>query len=207
MEVIAEKANFLVKSAPKELSAITLATSDSSTFDSQDGDSSSSSEEVSVPLLDQGFFQIGATSRTPLTPEEDERRRKKQAENGALGEQLAMQFERSRLTKLSCQDPTQYVRQISLEDVGAGYDIYSNWDGQERFIEVKASELGSDSFFISSNEIKVLVSKGDRAWIYRVDLSARDDPIGCVCPIPNAGAELNREGVLEPTQYRATIPR
>lgn len=207
VDVIAEKAKFLVKSTPKEQLTITLATTESGTFESQDSGDSQISDERSDPYLDQRVLKIDPSFRTPLTPEEDERRRKKQVENGAHGELLAMQFEISRLTKLDCQDPAQYVKQISLEDVGAGYDIYSNWNGDERFIEVKASQLGSDTFFISSNELDVLVSKGARAWIYRVDLSEQESPTGCVYPIPNAGDELKRNGVLEATQYRATIQR
>jgi len=207
VEVIAEKANFVVRSTSRDQATITLSTTDSGTFGSQDDGDSQISDKNYDPRLDQGDLKIDPSLRTPLKPEEDERRRKKQAENGALGERLAMQFEISRLKKLDCQDPAQYVMQISLEDVGAGFDIYSNWNGDERFIEVKASQLGSDTFFISANEIEVLTSKGSRAWIYRVDLSEQESPVGCVYPIPNAGEELKRQGVLEATQYRATIQR
>ena len=128
-------------------------------------------EELFDPLLSQVSFQTDASRRRPLTPEQDEQRRKKQAKNGELGEQLAMQYEIARLTELGCPNSVDHVRQVSLIDVGAGFDIHSNWNGDERCIEVKASELGVDHFFISINELIQLGELRERGWIYRVDLS------------------------------------
>jgi hypothetical protein len=176
------------------------------------------SHQQSVPVAvdqDESNLNAGATddslkkqnTRTPLSPEADEAKRKKQAENGAIGEQLAMQYEIARLTELGCPNSNDCVRHVSLEDVGAGYDIQSNWNGQERCIEVKASELGVDYFFISSNELHRLGELKERGWIYRVDLSKKSSLMECIDPIPNAGTELNRTGVLEATQFKATILR
>ena len=146
-------------------------------------------------------------TRAPLSPEADEAKRKKQAENGALGEQLAMQYEISRLSRLGCPNSIDCVHQVSLDDVGAGYDIHSKWNEEERFIEVKASEIGAEYFFISNNELQKLEELKELGWIYRVDLSKRSDVMGCIDTIPNAGVELRKSGVLEATQYKATIPR
>lgn len=146
-------------------------------------------------------------TRAPISPEADELRRKRQAENGELGEQLAMQYEIARLTELGCPNSVDHVRQVSLIDVGAGFDIHSNWNGDERCIEVKASELGVDHFFISINELIRLGELRERGWIYRVDLSNREKLMECVDPIQNAGVELNKVGVLEATQFKATIRR
>ena len=110
-------------------------------------------------------------TRALISLEADELRRKRQAENGELGEQLAMQYEIARLTELGCPNSAAHVRQVSLIDVGAGFDIHSNWNGDERCIEVKASELGVDHFFISINELIQLGELRERGWIYRVDLS------------------------------------
>lgn len=207
IEVISEKAGFLVRNVQKELSAEIVGTSKGDTFQSHDDDKFTELEEASEPSLNQGSFKMDTSARVPLTPEMDEQRRKKQAENGAIGEQLAMQYEIARLTELGCPNSDDCVRHVSLEDVGAGYDIQSNWNGQERCIEVKASELGVDYFFISSNELHRLGELKERGWIYRVDLSKKSSLMECINPIPNAGAELSKTGVLEATQFKATILR
>lgn len=143
--------------------------------------------------------------RAPVSPEEDEQRRKKQAENGALGEVLAKQYEIARLIELSCPNPEAHVDHVALRDIGAGYDIYSVWNGETRCIEVKAGESKVDSFFISSNEVETLTELKEQGWIYLVDLSKKDDLLNCVTTISNAGEKLAPEGVLKPTQFRATL--
>ena len=205
VDLIAEKAGFLVPIVKSESLSIVLVTTASDTYEPRDDDTSSMPDEVSDPLIGQGSDQIDAALRIPLTPEDDEKRRKKQAENGALGEQLVMQYEIARLTELGCPNSIDCVRHVSLEDVGTGYDIQSNWNGEERCIEVKASELGVKYFFISINEIQKLGELKERGWIYRVDLSKSSDLMGCIDTIPNAGAELNKAGVLEAIQYKATL--
>jgi hypothetical protein len=207
VEVIAEKAKFIINGVPKDTTAIKPITSDRGTSELQDGGNSEVSGEDSDPHLDGQSLNDEAPLRTPLTPEEDERRRKKQAENGALGEQLAMQYEIARLTELGCPDPIDCVQQVSLVDVGAGFDIHSNWNGEERFIEVKTSQEGVDHFFISVNELNRLGELKERGWIYRVDLSNKENVMGCIEPIPNATAELSKAGVLEAIQFKATILR
>ena len=143
--------------------------------------------------------------RTPLTPEEDEQRRKKQADNGLRGEVLAKKYEISRLKDLGCPKPDDYVDHIALKDTGAGYDLVSVWDSETRYIEVKAGESKINSFFISSNEVETLKQLGDRGWIYLVDLSKEGDLMNCVTEISNAGEKLTRKDALKPTQYRATL--
>lgn len=207
VEVIAEKAKFIVNSVPKDTPAIKPITSVSATSELQDGGDSEVSGENSDPHLDRQSLKIETPLRIPLTPEEDERRRRKQAENGALGELLAMQYEIARLKELGCPNPIDCVRQVSLVDVGAGFDIHSNWDGEERFIEVKTSQDGVDYFFISINELNRLGELKERGWIYRVDLSNEDSELGCIEPISNASAELSKAGVLEAIQFKATIRR
>lgn len=143
--------------------------------------------------------------RAPISPEEDQERRKQQAENGKLGEILAMQYEIERLRSLECENPEAYVDHVALRDVGAGYDFCSVWNGETRFIEVKSGESKTNSFFISSNEVDTLTELKEQGWIYLVDLSKKDDLRNCITPISNAGEKLVREGVLVPTQFRATF--
>lgn len=168
--------------------------------DIADGSSDSDTDQV-TPSVNSG----APGSRRQTSPEEDEERRKKQVENGARGEETAMQYEVERLKGLCCPDPLAYIKHESKENNNAGYDIFSGWNEEEtRYIEVKASEKGSDTFFISSNEVEVLKGHGQKAWIYMIDLSKKDD---CVTEIGSPGEKFDKEIKLEATQYRASLSR
>lgn len=140
----------------------------------------------------------------PVSPEEDELRRKKQAENGAEGEELARLFEIERLRDLKCPNPATYINLVAKKDVGLGYDILTTWQ-ETRYIEVKTSASGSNAFFISSNEVEVLTNYKNLAWIYLVDLTKKDDIKNCIRTINNPGDKFNKEIKLAPIQYSATV--
>ena len=142
--------------------------------------------------------------RRPVSPEEDEKKRKKQAENGLEGEELARLFEIERLRDLKCPDPAAYIDHVAKKDVGLGYDILTTWE-ETRYIEVKTSASGSDSFFISSNEVGVLTNYNNLAWIYLVDLTKKDDIRNCIRTINNPGDKFNKEIKLVPIQYCASL--
>ena len=93
--------------------------------------------------------------------------RKKQV--GDIGEDLTMTSEMNRLAGYG--DLADRVKQVSLTDPYAGYDIAS-FDGylpggcRDRFIEVKATSGTQPKFFWSSNEINKARKYGDMYWIY-----------------------------------------
>lgn len=140
----------------------------------------------------------------PISPDDDEKKRKKQAENGLEGEELARLFEIERLRDLKCPDPAAYIDHVAKKDVGLGYDILTTWE-ETRYIEVKTSASGSDSFFISSNEVGVLTNYNNLAWIYLVDLTKKDDIRNCIRTINNPGYKFNKEIKLVPIQYCASL--
>lgn len=181
----------------KSEAANNFSNADSSSF-FVDGSSDSDTDQVTPSVNSEAQGSHRQTS-----PEEDEERRKKQVENGARGEEIAMQYEVERLKGLRCPDPLAYIKHESKENNNAGYDIFSGWNEEEtRYIEVKASEKGSDTFFISSNEVEVLKGHGQKAWIYMIDLSKKDD---CVTEIGSPGEKFDKEIKLEATQYRASL--
>ena len=98
----------------------------------------------------------------------------RRSEIGEAGERIALKDElrRLRAEEIGCSDPERYVTQISLEDVGRGYDIKSTWPGHERCIEVKSSTSAGNDIFMSSNEWRVLKELGKKAWLYRVVVDA-----------------------------------
>lgn len=91
----------------------------------------------------------------------------RRSDTGMRGEVIAIEYEQMRLQALTppCPSPNKYVRQTSIEDVSAGYDIESSWPGSERFIEVKATTTPGADFYLSENERQVLVGLGDQGWI------------------------------------------
>ncbi|WP_374483447.1 DUF3883 domain-containing protein [Zoogloea sp.] len=103
-----------------------------------------------------------------LTLEELQKRLVRQAAIGELGEQAAMRHEHLRLYDRLCPNPTAYITQVSKSDVGASFDIKSEFQEEVRFIEVKSSTSRENSFFISENERETLKKLGDDAYIYLV---------------------------------------
>lgn len=97
---------------------------------------------------------------------------------GQAGEQIALQDELARLSRLGCLDPERWVECVALSDVGLGYDIASTWPGQERCIEVKSTSALHNAFFVTRNERRVLAALGEQAWLYRVVV--QDDGVGAV---------------------------
>lgn len=86
---------------------------------------------------------------------------------GDTGEEIAYQYEISRLKHKGI------VQQTYLENIAAGYDLYSEYKGKERFIEVKSSLSSHPNeikFYLSENESEVLEEKGENGFIYFVNI-------------------------------------
>lgn len=111
----------------------------------------------------------------PLSLEELQERLKRQAEVGLLGEHAAYRHEYLRLTRNGCSSPGDHIKQLSVEDVSAGYDLRSEFNGEVRCIEVKSSTTRTNTFFISENERIKLSDLQRDAYIYLVRVDERDD--------------------------------
>ena len=80
-----------------------------------------------------------------------------------------MAYEQKILRAAGRIDLAARVRQISRENVAAGYDIASfNTDGEPTYIEVKATKTDSTSFEITENERRTAKRYASRYWIYHV---------------------------------------
>jgi hypothetical protein len=113
-----------------------------------------------------------AAARAPIDAEAFGALLDRRSEVGQAGELIAVSDELERLAQLGCADPHLWVEQISVDDVGRGYDIASTWPGQERFIEVKSTTREGSDFFLTENECDVLNELGEKGWIYRVVLES-----------------------------------
>lgn len=95
---------------------------------------------------------------------------------GEEGEAFVMNYESQR-----CQfSPEQKskIKQISIIDVSAGYDIISYHDAstlQRRYIEVK-TYIGKPHFFWSANELQAAKLRGQDYYIYLVDYERINEP-------------------------------
>ena len=91
-----------------------------------------------------------------------------EAEQGAEGEAFVMEYEKSRLEG---RDDLDAIKQVSIIDVGAGYDIISynsiHSTKLDRLIEVKTYR-GKPHFHWSSNEMDEAKLRMDHYYLYLV---------------------------------------
>jgi len=132
-----------------------------------------------VPVIDDELIErLERGERTPrrVTPEEFERILRRQAENGRIGERLAMDRERQSLRTAGQKTLAISVRWIAQENVAAGYDIESYFeDGSKKYVEVKATQGDGLSFELSANEWATSARLGNSYVIVRVT-GVRDHP-------------------------------
>lgn len=84
---------------------------------------------------------------------------------GQIGEEVVVKACRDELRSMGRPDLARKVRQVSLENDAAGYDVMApRVAGMDRLLEVKATTSKSDpvSFFISRNESRVGIQ--NRNW-------------------------------------------
>jgi hypothetical protein len=97
---------------------------------------------------------------------------------GLLGEEFVINYEKQRLINLGMDSYSNKVEHISLT-VGdsAGFDILSfSEDGNEKFIEVKTTQMGKDApFYFTRNELGFSKSKSNEYSLYRL-FNFRKDP-------------------------------
>lgn len=107
-----------------------------------------------------------------LSPERLAEKLKRDKAIGAAAESFVMEYERGRLgTPLA-----DFVQQVSLVSVSAGYDIASFESSgsihYDRFIEVKA--VGSNGFYLSENELKTAKRLRKQYCLYLIDMNKKN---------------------------------
>lgn len=142
----------------------------------------------------------------PMSPEQLEKKLQRQAEIGKAGEEVAMFHEFHRLLALGCQKPMECIEHVGLTDVAAGYDIFSEYNGQRRHIEVKSSVSLNSTFFLSENERMTLQELGDEGYIYLVHVDESCPGNSRVLQEIQNPLQTVPEGLcLKPTQWQATL--
>ena len=155
--------------------------------------------ELSLPTNDNEKKQ-----HRKLTLDDLEKRLARQREVGSLGENVAFRHEYLRLSLLGCDNPNNYIKKHTEDDVGAGYDLSSEFNAIKRFIEVKSSVISNESFFLSENEKITLAELGESAYIYLVkidDLDQKNSMVVNEIRNPMTDPKL----ILEPVAYKVTV--
>jgi hypothetical protein len=124
------------------------------------------SEEI---IVDYEQGNTAKLRRAKLSPEKLRDIKLRCEENGYLGEEFVLNYERNRLQELNLVSLADQVKWISQESASEGYDILSfEEDGSERWIEVKSTSGRGNIFEMSNNEWETAVEAGNKYYIYRV---------------------------------------
>lgn len=104
-----------------------------------------------------------------IAPKEFAVLKERALELGELGEKFVLESERNNLMLNNKLELANQVKQVSKENVAAGYDILSfDFEGGEKYIEVKTSEGSRRTFELTRNERNKAKEFGDSYWIYKV---------------------------------------
>lgn len=89
----------------------------------------------------------------------------------------------------------------------AGYDIYSiDKEGNQRFIEVKATLSQNTEFYLSENEWKVLKEKGNKGFIYFLHILNIAEMKAEITEIQNPIRYIESKGsIAELKTYKITL--
>lgn len=157
--------------------------------------------EVESENIGRGIITFERT----VDPHTFRERQKETAEIGELGEAFVLRYEQQRLIEQGQSDLVQKVRQISMENVAAGYDILSfDIQGNEKYIEVKTSKSEVLSFELTSNELNIANKYRAAYWIYKITKIKSNSPKILQIQDP---AALVQEGklILKPTSYAISM--
>lgn len=138
-----------------------------------------------------------------MSLEELEAQLARQREIGGIGEAVAFRHECDRLRSCGCDKPIAHVEKLSENDVGAGYDLRSEFNGEKRFIEVKSSVTTNKSFFLSENEKATLTGLKKEAYIYLVQIDPDPNNSKVIEEISNPMVDPRLD--FKPVAYKVTI--
>jgi uncharacterized protein (UPF0335 family) len=124
------------------------------------------------------------------------------SKTGMLAEKLVVEHEKDFLVTHGRNDLADRVKWVAKEADGFGYDVLSyDLDGNEKYIEVKATLLGKNHpFEITANEVMTSERLEKNYWIYRVYYMNTEQPM-----FYKIHGNVKDELDLEPTVYRAYL--
>ena len=122
---------------------------------------------------------------------------------GLAGEYWVIDYEKDSLSNGGYSELADRVERISQMNISAGFDILSfEFNGGEKFIEVKTTALSKLEFFLSSNELEIAKEFKSRYWIYFL---SEIYGIPKLVKIHNPAIEIGKMLSLTPTNYRVQL--
>lgn len=130
--------------------------------------------EVTAPKKSKVIRTNSIKTVRSLSVEEAARKEKNRKKKGNLGEKIAIEIEKRRLTSLNRSDLISRITHVAKYKDGLGYDIIStdideNGNEIEIYIEVKTTSGNIDMpFFVSNRELEVSRTYNRLYYIYRI---------------------------------------
>lgn len=142
-------------------------------------------------------------SRSKMSKEAFDRLQRLREKIGEDGEEYVFEQERSFLASKGRPDLAEKVERVSLNNMGAGFDISSFCpDGSEKYIEVKTSVSTQEIFEWSANEIDVAEKLGNKYWLYLVrDIANRPRVVAIQNPASKIGDSIR----IKPTSFLSEL--
>ena len=136
----------------------------------------SGTSEFERLMFQSKIIQDRQRKHIPLVKQEEDRKKEEERNKitGQTAEEIVVKYEKKRLEIEGFHDEADKVRQISVEDSTAGYDVESffgkasDLTKPDKLIEVKGTTTNEFGFFWSKNEIKAAQKYGQNYWIYVV---------------------------------------
>lgn len=124
-------------------------------------------------------------------------------EIGKQGEEFVVDYERKKLVEAGNLDLATRVKRISIDDIGAGYDVLSfTITGEEKHIEVKTTIGTGYSFEITINEINKSKNMPNYFIYFIRNFNPGDSAIE---PIIISSADIETTLELTPSSFKATV--
>lgn len=124
-------------------------------------------------------------------------------EIGRLGEEFVVDYERKNLVEAGNFELATRVKRISIDDIGAGYDVLSfTTTGDEKHIEVKTTIGTGYSFEITINEINKSNNLPNYFIYFIRNFNPGDNKIE---PIIISSADIDTQLELIPSSFKATL--
>lgn len=157
-----------------------------------------------IPIsTDELIVTSSVPIKSGLSEKEFRKLQERRIEIGRMGEEYVVNEEKKYLKKEKRNDLAKKVKRISINDIGAGYDVISyDLNGNEKFIEVKATTGCGDKFEFTINEYRTAEKYGNDYWLYFVrDIGGSQK----ITKIQNPINEIENKIIFSPSVYIAHL--
>lgn len=154
-------------------------------------------------IISEEIESTSLPTRQGITESQFLQIQERRKEIGRQGEEFVVEYERKKLAESDNLELATRVKRISIDDIGAGYDVLSfTTTGDEKHIEVKTTIGAGYSFEISINEKNKSKDLHNYFIYFLRNFNPGDNQIE---PIIISGAEIDTLLKLAPSSFKATL--